>query len=182
MEKNTYFCSESDRILSPVSTTRVDGPIYRPDRVDVWPVSIYPSTRTMLSGARFPLAELTGHVCSQLGPSTRLVETGLYILQAARTQNIVWVEAGYEGWIKLAIHHRCKKRFFTFFIIYKKVFFNVFCNVFLLIKTCQLANYVLKILGDRWFYCWNSVIERSIFLVCPLSGLGLHSCIHITRR
>ena len=38
-----------------------------------------------------------------------------------------------------------KKRFFTFFLLfYKKRVFNVFLI---------FANYVLEILGERWFYC-----------------------------
>jgi len=47
--------------LSPVSTTRVDGPSWRVTCFH------YPSTRAVLTGARFPLAELT---------STRPVLTG----------------------------------------------------------------------------------------------------------
>ena len=51
-------------------------PSWRPEltaRVDGWPVSI-----TRQHGRAFPLAELKGPcVTRQLGPSTRVVETGL---------------------------------------------------------------------------------------------------------
>jgi len=50
------------RLLSPVSTTRVNGPSWRVTRFH------YPSTRAVLTG--FPLAELTGR---QHGPSTKEV-------------------------------------------------------------------------------------------------------------
>ena len=53
----------------PELTARVYGPSWRMTGFH------YPSTRAVLTGARFPLAELTA--TGQLGPSTRVVETGL---------------------------------------------------------------------------------------------------------
>jgi len=52
--------------LSPVSTTRVDGPSWRVTGFH------YPSTRAVLTGARFPLLELTHR---QLRPLTRAVNS-----------------------------------------------------------------------------------------------------------
>ena len=58
----------------------------------------YPSTRAVLTGARFPLAELTGRVkpvTRQLGPSTRVVETGLYTYAGVNVALLVqWLFVG----------------------------------------------------------------------------------------
>ena len=65
-----------------------------------------------------------------------------------------------------------KKRFLRFLLFYKKK--RVF-NVFFIFATFFIdknvsVSYVLEILEECWFYCGSSVIERSISLICPVSG------------
>ena len=91
--------------LSPVSTTRVDGPRYRPELTgDRFPL---PVKTGRVDGRAFPLAELTGR---QHGPCWRVMETGqpsTRVVNSGSVNRALVVEDGYVATLPITI-----KRFF----------------------------------------------------------------------
>ena len=68
--KKTCGTKDEEEVLSPVSTTRVDGPSSRPELTGHrFPL---PVNTGRVDGRAFPLAELTGRVNSASGNARRV--------------------------------------------------------------------------------------------------------------